>query len=184
MSQKDFATTIGISQGHLCVIEKGNHFPSDTLVMAICHRFKANEDWLLNGKGEPIAVSMPESGVPVYNQLPDSYPERAMSGEIIGHVSLPDLPQNAFAFYQRGDYMAPTIQANDLMVFEPIESVENEDIVLVKNKWDTWIVRRYRSARNRSMFTADNTAYRAFEYDINKQKLLARICAVLRHVNF
>jgi repressor LexA len=184
MSQKDFAAAIGISQGHLCVIEKGNHLPSDTLVMAICHRFKANEDWLLSGKGEPTAVSMPESGIPVYSHLPDSYPDSPMSGEIIGNLSLPDLPQNAFAFYQRGDYMAPTIQANDLMVFEPIKSIDNEDIVLVKNKWDTWIVRRYRSAKNRSMFTADNTAYRGFEYDIGKQKLLARVCAVLRHVNF
>lgn len=184
MSQKDFASSIGISQGHLCVIEKGSHLPSDTLIMAICHRFKANEAWILTGSGEPLGSSMPQCGIPVYSQLPDTYPDRPMSGEIIGYVSLPGLPENAFAFYQRGDYMAPTIQANDLMVFVPVESIDNEDIVLVKNKWDTWIVRRYRSTRNRSMFTADNTAYKEFEYDIGKQKLLARICAVFRHVNF
>lgn len=184
MSQKDFAGTIGISQGHLCVIEKGNHFPSDTMIMAICHRFKVNEAWILNGSGEPLARSMPDLGIPIYNQLPDSYPETTMTGEIIGHLSLPDLPENSFAFYQRGDYMAPTIRANDLMIFMPVESIDNEDIVLVKNKWDTWIVRRYRNSKNRSMFTADNTSYKDFEYDIGKQKLLAKVCAVLRNVNF
>ncbi|HOP40017.1 MAG TPA: LexA family transcriptional regulator [Geobacteraceae bacterium] len=184
ISQKEFAETIGISQGHLSVIEKGSHHPSDTLLLAICHRFKAHEEWLLDGKGEPFAETLPKRGIPVYSQLPDSYPDRPMSGEIIGHLSLPGLPWNSFAFYQRGDYMAPTIRANDLMVFEPVESIENEDLVLVKNKWDTWIVRRYRSAKNRSMFTADNPAYREFEYDIGKQKLLARVCAVLRQVNF
>lgn len=184
MSQKEFAACIGISQGHLCVIEKGCHPPSDTLIMAICHRFKANEGWILTGGGEPLGAAMPACGIPVFGQLPDNYPDRPISGEIIGYVSLPGLPVNAFAFYQRGDYMAPTIQANDLMVFVPVDSIDNEDIVLVKNKWDTWIVRRYRSAKNRSMFTADNTAYKDFEYDIGKQKLLARVCAVLRHVNF
>jgi transcriptional regulator with XRE-family HTH domain len=184
MSQKEFAENIGISQGHLSVVEKGNQHPSGTLLLATCHRFKVQEEWLMSGKGEPFAESLPESGIPVYSQLPDSYPDRPMSGEIIGHLSLPGFPQNAFAFYQRGDYMAPTIQANDLMVFEPVESIDNEDLVLLKNKWDTWIVRRYRSAKNRAMFTADNPAYRDFEYDIGSQKLLARVCAVLRHVNF
>jgi len=184
LSQKEFAGTIGISQGHLCVIEKGSHLPSDTLIMAICHRFRANESWLLNGYGEPLARPMPERGIPVYSHLPDSYPDTAMTTELAGHLSLPDLPDNAFALYQRGDYMAPTIQANDLMIFMPVESIDNEDIVLLKNRWDTWIVRRYRTSRNRSMFTADNTSYKDFEYDISKQKLLVKVCAVLRNVNF
>lgn len=184
LSQKEFAETIGISQGHLSVIENGNNHPSDTLLLAICHRFKVLEEWLLGGKGNPFAEALPESGIPVYNQLPDSYPDRPMSAEIIGHLSLPSLPRNAFAFYQRGDYMAPTVQANDLMVFEPVEAIFNEDLVLIKNKWDTWIVRRYRTTKNRAMFTADNPAYREFEYDLGKQKLLAKVCAVLRYVNF
>lgn len=184
LSQKEFAESIGLSQGHLSVIEKGNHHPSNTLLLAICQRFKVLEEWLLNGKGKPFAEVLQKSGIPVYNQLPDSYPDRPMSGEVIGHLSLPGLPRSAFAFYQRGDYMAPTIQANDLMVFEPVESIDNEDLVLLKNKWDTWIVRRYRTTRNKAMFTADNPAYREFEYDLGKQKLLARVCAVLRYVNF
>jgi transcriptional regulator with XRE-family HTH domain len=184
LPQKDFAAAIGISQGHLSVIEKRNHAPSETLLLATCHRFKASEEWLLEGKGTPFTPAVQTHGIPVFNQLPESYPEVAGGTDILGYLSLPDLPENCFALYQRGDYMAPTIQANDLMVFEPVESIESEDIVLLKNKWGTWIVRRFRRAKNRSTFTADNTAYKAFTYDIGKQSLLARIRVVLRSVNY
>ncbi len=184
MPQKDFAAAIGISQGHLSVIEKRNHAPSETLILAICHRFKANEEWLLTGNGQPFAPVIQAQGIPIYNQLPESYPEVVGSADILGYLTLPDLPENCFALLQRGDYMAPTIQANDLMVFEPVEAIESEDIVLLKNKWGTWIVRRFRKAKNKSTFTADNTAYKAFTYDIGKQNLLARIRMVLRSVNY
>lgn len=184
LSQKDFAYAIGISQGHLSVIEKGVHAPSETLIMAICHRFKTSEEWLMSGNGEPFAPAGPAQGIPVFSQLPESYPDIAGAGEILGYISLPDLPKNSFALYQRGDYMAPTIQANDLMVFEPVGSIKNEDIVLVKNKWGTWIVRRFRNAKHKPTFTADNTAYKAFTYDIGKQNLMAKIKVVLRSVNY
>lgn len=184
MSQKDFSAAIGLSQGHLCSIEKGVQVPSDTLIMALCHRHKVNEDWLLTGEGDMFAAAVTGQGIPVFNQPPENYPEDACGMDMLGYLCLPDLPKEGFALYQRGDYMTPTIQAHDLVIFESACSINNEDLVLVKNKWGTWLIRRFRKANDKVMLTADNPAYRAFEYDPDEQKILAKVSSVMRNVNF
>jgi SOS-response transcriptional repressor LexA len=104
--------------------------------------------------------------------------------ETLGYLLLPNMPGEGFALFQRGDYMAPTIQAHDLVIFESAGSINNEDLVLVKNKWGTWLIRRFRKANGKIMLTTDNPAYRAFEYDPDEQKIAAKVSTVMRNVNF
>jgi repressor LexA len=184
MSQKDFAASVGMSQGHLCVIERGEHEPTNTLLKAICYEHKVNEKWLLTGKGEPLTPAVPEIGIPVFDQLPESFPEVSRADDVLGYLSLPGLPKDGFALYQRGDYMAPTIRARDLLICERSDSIKNEDLVLVKNRWGTWIVRRFRKAKGKAMLTPDNSAYKAFEYDKREQHIFAKVSVVLRNVDF
>jgi len=184
MSQKEFASSVGMSQGHLCVTERGEFPLSITLIKAICHEYKLNEDWIRTGNGEPFTSITQEKGIPVFSQLPESYPEISRPDELRGYLSIPGLHEDGFAFYQRGDYMVPTILARDLVICEPANSLANDDLVLLKNKWGTWIVRRFRKMAGKTMLTPDNFAYTSFEYDEREQFILAKVCQVLRNVNF
>jgi repressor LexA len=184
VSQKDFAASVGISQGHLCVIEKQDRRPLVTLLKAICYEHKVSLDWLLNGEGEPFFSYAPGESIPVFEQLPESYPEGLTGKEATGYLSLPGLPKDSFAIYQRGDYMAPTIHARDLLICAPADPVAIDDLVLIKNKWGTWIIRRFRKMAEKSMLTADNPNYRPFEYDDSKQRIIAKVSLILRNVNF
>lgn len=52
--QSEFAESLGISQSHLSGIEKNSVKPSLTIIKLICIKYNINENWLLNGVGEPI----------------------------------------------------------------------------------------------------------------------------------
>jgi repressor LexA len=184
ISQKDFAASVGVSQGHLCVIEKQERAPLLTLLKAICYEHKVSLEWLLNGEGEIFSSCAPGESIPVFEQLPESYPEGLRGKEATGYLSLPGLPQDSFAIYQRGDYMAPTIHARDLVICEPADTIANDDLVLIKNKWDIWMIRRFRKTAEKCTLTADNPNYRPFEYDDRAQRLIAKVISILRYVNF
>lgn len=52
LTQIEFADRIGITQGTLSGIEKGNVSVSNQNIIAICREFDINESWLRNGVGE------------------------------------------------------------------------------------------------------------------------------------
>jgi repressor LexA len=184
ISQRDFAASVGMSQGHLCVIEKQERPPTDTLLKAICYQYKMNEEWLLTGKGEPFTSFASNRGIPVFSQIPENYPEIIRVGDVVGYLSLAGLPKDGFAIYQRGDYMSPTVQALDLVICEPsCSEIVSDDLVLVKNKWKTCIIRRLRKVDGKMIFTADNPAYNAFELKELEQNVVAKVVKVLRNVN-
>ena len=184
LSQKDFAASVGMSQGHLCVIERQERPPSVTLLKAICHEYRINPDWLRSGDGEQFTSTVANGGIPVFDHLRENYPEDTKEQDIIGRMALPGLPKGGFALYQRGDYMTPTIHARDLVVCDPAGAIVNDDLVLVKNRWGTWIVRRFRKVDDRIVLTPDNPAYQSFEYGEDEKQLLVKISQVLRNVNF
>ena len=52
LSQIKFAEAIGVTQGFLSRIEKGQHQPTSDLLIRIANTFDANINWLLLDKGE------------------------------------------------------------------------------------------------------------------------------------
>lgn len=184
ISQTDFAASVGISQGHLCCMERQERAPSLTLIKALCHQYGISEKWLLTGEGERFLPGAIRSQVPVFEQLPDNFSRVRPGDKVVGYLSLPGLPDDGFAFYQRGEHMAPTIQARDLMVCEFTEAPANGDLVLVKNRWGAWIVRRMQVVDGKICYAPDNPEYRTFECLDQEPPVLAKVSMVLRNVGF
>jgi HTH-type transcriptional regulator, cell division transcriptional repressor len=49
--QEELAAFLGISQGQLSKIERGNLGPSADIVIRLVERFGKSADWILTGKG-------------------------------------------------------------------------------------------------------------------------------------
>jgi len=52
MSQEEFASRIGITQGHLSALERGDNEPGASVLLAISREFGKSVDWLLTGEGK------------------------------------------------------------------------------------------------------------------------------------
>jgi transcriptional regulator with XRE-family HTH domain len=50
MTQAEFATRTGISQGHLSSLERGEKEAGATVLLAISQEFGKSVDWLLTGQ--------------------------------------------------------------------------------------------------------------------------------------
>ncbi len=50
--QEDFAIQLGLSQGQLSKIERGQLAPSLEIVLRLCVRFEKSLDWLVKGTEE------------------------------------------------------------------------------------------------------------------------------------
>jgi transcriptional regulator with XRE-family HTH domain len=50
MTQAEFARRVGVTQGHLSRLERGEKEPGAGVVLAISQEFERSVDWLLTGK--------------------------------------------------------------------------------------------------------------------------------------
>lgn len=60
MTQKDFASVLGIAQTSYCMIETGKNPLSDRYIKVLCSLYSVNESWLRTGEGE-MFISTPYS---------------------------------------------------------------------------------------------------------------------------
>ncbi len=51
LTQQQFAERIGINRSTVANIESGKKQPSRLILVAICHEYGVNKDWLFNGNG-------------------------------------------------------------------------------------------------------------------------------------
>src|SRR6266498_390629 len=54
LTQKEFADSLGIVQGFLSSLERGKKVPSDTLLIALCHLYEINPEWMQSGTGKML----------------------------------------------------------------------------------------------------------------------------------
>lgn len=54
LSQKEFASRLGMSENYIWMIEKGDRVPPDRTISDICRIFGVDEAWLRDGIGEPF----------------------------------------------------------------------------------------------------------------------------------
>ena len=174
LTQKEFADSLGIVQGFLSGIERGRKTPSDTLLIALSHRYGLNERWLSTGQGEMSRGSDTHSqppaepckgSVPLLARITEDFPTKVDVGDVRDHVSLPSLPAGCYAIEAYGDFMAPTIRDADLVIFRPGGEPANGAIVLVTNRWGEAIIRRCRDKGGARFFSPDNAAYAPFQPD-------------------
>ena len=168
LTQKDFASSLGIVQGFLSGIETGHKSPSDTLLIALTHTYGINPDWLALGAGEAFKAAAssatPAGGkAPLLDVIPENFPQAgAQSGS---YISVPNLPDGCYAIVCYGDFMAPTIRDGDLVIFTPSGEKKSGDIILVNNRWGEPILRRYRVKDADVYLAPDNPAYTPFQPD-------------------
>ena len=183
LTQKEFASSLGIVQGFLSGIETGRKRPSDTLFIALSHTHGINSDWLKDGNGEPFK-SPPMTGItgnkaPLLEVIPEHFPHAG--GDVRGYVSVPNLPQGCYAIVCYGDFMAPTIRDGDLVIFKPDADRKSGDIILVNNRWGEPILRRYRLKEDEVYLAPDNPAYAPFRPD-NGTRTIGTVVEVWRKV--
>jgi repressor LexA len=191
LTQKKFADSLGIVQGFLSGLEHGKKVPSDTLLIALCHLYEINSEWLQSGTGEMFRFSPLEKSAhsfvvtrtPLLRNIPQGFPDRVAEEDVFDYVSLPHVPEGCYALITYGDFMAPTIRDGDLVIFQPGGEIRNRDIVLVRNRWEETIIRRYRIKENEVFFAPDNPAYSPFRPDPNT-KVIGKVIDVWRKIRF
>jgi len=172
LTQKAFADSLGIAQGFLSSIERGKKVPSATLLIAMTHLYRIDERWLSSGEDGPGAGTLPAMDLspepsagkmPLLRRISADFPHRLDPADIVGYISLPGSSPDCYALVAYGDFMAPTIQDNDLVLFSLGGEAKNGDIVLVNSKWGDIILRRYRIKDDGEWFSPDNSAYTPFQ---------------------
>ena len=172
LTQKDFAESLGIAQGFLSSIEQGKKTPSTTLLIAMTHLYQINEQWLASGEGSPGIETLPAikntmepsaAMTPLLRRIAPEFPQRLDPADLLGYIAVPGSSPDCYALMAYGDFMAPTIQDNDLVLFRVGGDINNGDIALVNNKWGDTILRRYRIKDDGEWFSPDNSAYKAFQ---------------------
>ena len=171
LTQKAFADSLGITQGMLSNIERGRKQPSDTLLIALRHLYRVDALRGLRSEGEMgsrdknhAALSPRPFGgeTPLLSRIPPEFPNGVRTEDIAGQVILPGNSPDTYAMFAYGDFMAPTIQDNDLVIFKVGEDCKNGDIVLVNSKWGELILRRYRIKSRRSLVLCGQQRLHAF----------------------
>ena len=190
LTQKEFAESLGIVQGFLSSIERGTKTPSDTLQIALCRTYGVSREWLLTGRGgkraggvtaPSVPVAPRGAGTPLLGRVSRGFSEGGEARDVIGQIALPGIPAGCFAIVVYGDYMAPTIRDGDLAIFTPGGVAENGFIVLVTNRWDEAILRRYREKEGEIFFSPDNAAYAPFQPDPDT-RIIGTVVQVWRNV--
>ncbi len=189
LTQKEFADSLGIVQGFLSGLERGKKVPSDTLLIALCHLYEINEEWLNTGSGEMYKLKTARasqivsqtSDIPLLNVISPDFPDKIRDEDVFDHISLPNVPEGCFSIINYGDFMAPTIRDGDLVIFKADMSFQNRDIVLVHNRWGETILRRYRLKTNEIFLAPDNPAYAPFKPDPNT-KIIGKVIDVWRKI--
>ena len=57
LTQTEFGKRIGVSDGAISLLEKGERNLTGQMRLAICREFGINQHWLLTGEGEAFSVS-------------------------------------------------------------------------------------------------------------------------------
>jgi repressor LexA len=183
LTQKEFADSLGIAQGYLSSVERGRKVPSATLLIAMTHLYQLDAQWLSTGEGDPSAGTlltmrntMGSSMTPLLRRVAPEFPQQLDPEDLLGYISLPGSHPDSYALVAYGDFMAPTIQDNDLVLFRVGGNINNGDIALVNNKWGDTILRRYRNKDDGEWFSPDNNAYTPFQLP------RSRAIAVVTHI--
>lgn len=190
LTQKEFAKSLGIVQGFLSGIETGKKTPSDTLLIALCHHYRINEEWLFTGDGNmfrendatrQLREGLSAAQTPLFDKIPEGFPEDGEQTQPKGFVSLPNIPEGCCALVAYGDFMAPTIRDGDLVIFSTQEPLENGDIVLANNRWGDAILRKYRLKDKETFLVSDNPVYSAFKPD-KETRMIGKVVEVWRKI--
>ncbi|TRX60535.1 LexA family transcriptional regulator [Fulvivirga sp. M361] len=209
LSQKDFADNVGITQGALSQLETGKSRLSLDSLQKISLAFKANCNWLVNGKGDIFMKEITKNKVPVRQSiltvdiedtaLVPLVLEEAYAGYINGcqdtdYLSTLDVYKipgyengNYRLFEINGDSMIPTIYPREIVVSECVEdweNIENGTLAIVITE-DGIVAKRtyfYEEDRNMLILKSDNSSYKTYSINLDDVREIWTVRAKITNV--
>ncbi len=204
LSQKDFATSIGVSQGALSQLESGKSKLSLDTIQKISEAFKADCNWLVNGKGGIFLDNTirKHSFVTIDFDKKTTIPlisEEAHAGYIKNHTNsdyiktlaaykIPGYENGNFRLFEiEGDSMLPTIHPREIVVTEFTEEwgkLGNGKICVVITEEGIVAKRVYfvDDDLNNIILKSDNSEYKTYNIDIKEVKEIWEVKAKITSI--
>ncbi len=184
-TQRELAKKLGIAYPTLNKYERGHRIPDAVLLSQMANILGCDPGWLLAGEGEklerqPLTEAIAITQIPILGKISSDFPEH-VSEEITEYISLPDVPEGAYALVIKGESMSPTIRDGDYVIFMPIEDIRNGEMIVVNNEWGETILRRYRKKNGEVFLVSDNPEYPIFKLT-EKYKIMGKVIVVWRKV--
>ena len=194
MSQKEFAENVGITQGALSQLETGKSKLSLDSLQKISLAFKANCNWLVNGKGDIFMKEASVNKVQMRDQvitmdinevaLIPMIREEAHAGYVEGYedseylqtldvYKIPGYEKGNYRLFEiSGDSMLPTIHPREVVVCECCrewEKIENGTLCVVISEKGIVAKRTYYYEEDRSVLIlkSDNSTYKTYSLPID-----------------
>ena len=130
LTQIEFGSKVGISQGHLTSIENGKRTVTEKTLKVICATFDVNEEWLRTGEGEMFV----EEDNELIAQLAKKYSLDAFSRRFI--ETYIKLPEEQRAVIKKFAYSMVAGGNADVEVGEELFPVLNESHELTESEID------------------------------------------------
>ncbi|MEM9856024.1 MAG: LexA family transcriptional regulator [Bacteroidota bacterium] len=194
LSQREFANNVGITQGALSQLESGRSKLSLDTLQKISLAFKANCNWLVNGKGNIFMKEVAKNKVKVRSSivtmdLKDTalvplIGEEAQAGYIKGYndtaylqsldvYKIPGFENGNYRLFEiNGDSMIPTIYPREMVVSEHAESwedIENGALCIIITE-EGIVAKRayfYEEDRDTLILKSDNADYKTYSVPLD-----------------
>ena len=143
ISQKEFSSTLGVSQGTISDIENGRKGPSRSVLISLNKKFGVNANWLLIGGNEKVFRAKEDDvtlfeeeqsivkrrGVPFYDIDVAAHIAEMFESAVAPSFFVDFEPFNDCSAYLPiyGDSMFPLIQSGDIVA---IKKLTNTDVIL------------------------------------------------------
>lgn len=141
ISKYKFYKDTGLSNGAL---DKGDNIGSDKCEKILYAYPELNAEWLLTGNGPMLKEEVPAIQMLSHPKVPEKiidqqainlYDVEAAANlktlfvnkdqNILGQISIPDIPRCDGAIYVRGDSMYPILKSGDIIAYKEIHNFDN-----------------------------------------------------------
>lgn len=163
ISPYDFYKKSGVTRG---VLSQNNGISEDNLARFLAYFPEVNANWLVSGTGSMVKTSNkqePEiipfdkggikqdvSDIPLYNVSASAGLDKlfADGGELLGKISVPDMPRCDGAVHVIGDSMYPLLKSGDIIAYKTVNDLQSINygeiyILQLDNQGDISIVVKY-----------------------------------------
>ncbi len=195
LSQKDFASLLGISTMTLSRYEKGEREPTAELLKKLAQKFSVDLNWLLGIKSikkteenEYVSVILSDvyasAGKGIINQK-EEMKVIQLNKEFANLFFGINDDNGYFVLYAYGNSMYPTIDSGDICLgvfFEKENILLDGNIYVFRLNGELFIKRLVKDKR-KFKFTSDNPNFPEIEVSsIDNLQIIGRILAVIRKV--
>lgn len=209
LSQKEFADNVGITQGALSQLESGKSKLSLDSIQKISLAFKADCNWLVNGKGNIFmksstkkkeavrhsvrTIDLNESTlIPlILEEAHAGYIKGCRDSEYLSTLDVYKIPGyetgNYRLFEINGDSMVPTIYPREIVVSEFIEdwdTLENGSLCIIITE-EGIVAKRayfYEEDRNILILKSDNSQFKTYSVNMDEVIEIWKVQAKITNV--